>query len=297
MNIISISNSKFKELKTLELSKKIFNTEGSLYIIKDKNKWENQDKVIKRFYSNFGDGFGNKLLTINSLVDQKDKIDIEEIVMPEKLVVNNGQIIGFTMKYIDNYNMKDLFYDYKMDNKKMIKYLKEIGEIFDKIKKINEYGLVENFYLNDVHEANFIVNKKTDHINVVDIDSCRISNNKPFAAKYLKPFSPVAELPTKYIVHSSSDSIGYIEPNMNSDLYCYTIMIMNYLYKGDVHKMSIAEFYEYLNYLQSINFPYELLDCFSNLYNYTDNINPKDLLDLIPSDMGRANNKVYKLFK
>lgn len=297
MKIVSISNSKFKELKKLELSKKILNTEGVLYRITDKNKWENQEKVIKKFYNDFGDGFGNKLLTINTLIDKKDNIDIDEIIMPEKIVVNNGQIIGFTMEYVDNYNLKDLLLNTKIDRTTIIKYLKEIGDIFEKIRKVNEYKVVENFYLNDVHESNFIVDKKTNHVNVVDIDSCKISNNKPFSAKFLTPFSPVAELPNKYIVCESQDALGYIEPNMNSDLYCYTIMIMNYLYKGDVQKLDIPEFYSYLNYLRSINFSYELLDCFSNLYDYCDNINPKELLELIPSDMGRAHNKVYNLVK
>ena len=297
MNIVSISHNKFRELKKLELSKKIMNTEGTLYRITDKNKWQNEEKVIKKFYNDFGDSFGNKLLTINSLVDLKEKINIEEIVMPEKLVVSNGQIIGFTMDYIENINLKDMFYDLKIDRELIIKLLKEIGTILEKIKKLNEHEIVENFYLNDLHESNFIYNLKTKHINVVDIDSCRISNNKPFAAKFLTPVSPVSELPGKYQVCELKDALGYIEPNMNSDLYCYTIMIMNYLYKGDVQKLDIPEFYSYLNYLNSIGFPYELLDCFSNLYEYTNNTNPMELLDMIPKDMGRAHHKVYELVK
>ena len=297
MKIMSISHNKFKELQKLELSRRILNTEGVLYKITDKNKWKSEEKIIKRFYNDFGDGFGNKLLTINSLVDLKEKIDIDEIVMPEKLVVSNGQIIGFTMDYIENINLKDMFYNSKIDNKLMIRLLKEIGEILEKIRKLNEHKIVENFYLNDLHESNFIYNLKTNHINVVDIDSCRISNNKPFAAKFLTPFSPVSELPGKYKVCESKGALGYIEPSMDSDLYCYTIMIMNYLYKGDVQKLDIPEFYSYLNYLNSIGFPYELLDCFSTLYEYNNNINPMELLDMIPKDMGRAHHKVYQLVK
>lgn len=296
MQTISISNKKMKSLNKLELSKEISNMEATLYRINDKNKWENKEKVIKKLNDDRGNGFGNKLLTINTLIDQKEALNIEEIIMPEKLVVSNGKIIGFTMDYIDNYNLKDLFLNSKIDNKTMLKYLKEIGEILEKIRKLNEYNTSINFYLNDVHEANFIVNKKTNHINVVDIDSCKIGNNIPFTSKYLTPFSQVAELPEKYKL-SNSESLGYIEPSMNSDLYCYNIMILNYLYKDNILKLDIPEFYSYLNYLRSINFPYDLLDCFSNLYDYVDNINPVHLLELIPSDMGRASNKVYNIVK
>lgn len=295
MNIISISNNRFKKLESLKLNREIINTEGNLYIINDKNKWKNNIKVIKKFYNDKGDGFSNKLLTINSLVDQKENIGIDELVMPEKLVVNNGQIIGFTMDYIENDNFQNILYNPKIDNKIIINYLKEIGEIFKKIEKINKYNKVDKFYLNDVHEANFILNKKTNHINVVDVDSAKISNNKPFAAKYMTPFSPIAQLPEKYHICTEQNSLGYIEPNMNSDLYCYIVMIMNYLYKGNILKLDIPEFYSYLNYLSSINFPYELLDCFSKIYEYDNNINPKDLLDLIPNDMGRAHHKVYEM--
>lgn len=297
MNTVSISHTKFKELKELELSKNISNMEATLYKIKDKNRWENQEKVIKKFKDDSGYSFGNKLLTINSLVNQKDSINIDEIVMPEKLVVTGGKIIGFTMDYIDNYNMKDLFLNPKIDNRVILNYLKEIGEILEKIRKANEYGKVKNFHLNDIHEANFIIDKKTNHVRVIDIDSCKIGDNVPFTSKYLTPFSQVALLPEKYKIAETSRPLGYIEPDMNSDLYCYSIMILNYLYKGNILTLDISEFYTYLNYLRSINFPSELLDCFSKLYNYCDNTNPKDLLDLIPNDMGRAHNKVYSLIQ
>ena len=86
-------------------------------------------------------------------------------------------------------------------------------------------------------------------------------------------------------------------PDLNSDLYCYNIMILNYLYQDNITKLDISEFYEYLNYLISINFPYELVDAFNKLFENTDNINPYELLDLIPNNKGRAIKKVYELRK
>lgn len=293
MQTISISNKKFKELQELFLTSSISNTEGKIFLIKDKNNWNTNYKVLKRFYDNESPLFGNKLLTINIL--ENSKIDIDELVMPEKLVINNGKLIGYTMEYIDGINLKELFDDIKYDRLEMIKHLKEIGNILDKIRKLNNYNKNINFYLNDIHEANFILDK-SGHIKVVDIDSCKIGNNIPVVAKYLTPFSPIDELPEKY-KRCNDTKIGYIAPDFNSDLYCYNLMILNYLYKDNIQKLDIAEFYSYLNYLNNIGFPYELLDCFSTLYEYTDNTNPMELLDLIPNDMGRAHHKVYRLVK
>jgi len=293
MQTISISHKRFKELEELQLSSFISNTEGKIYLIKDKNNWDTSYKVLKRFYDNESPLFGNKLLTLNIL--ENSQIDIEELVMPDKLVINSGRLVGYTMEYIEGTNLKELFDNIKYDREKMIKHLKEIGIILEKIRKLNNYKKGVNFYLNDIHEANFILDKN-DHIRVIDIDSCKIGNNIPVCAKYLTPFSPIDELPDKYR-KCSNTRIGYINPDMNSDLYCYTIMILNYLYKDNIQKLDIAEFYSYLNYLNSIGFPYELLDCFSSLYEYTDNINPMELLDMIPKDMGRAHHKVFELVK
>lgn len=297
MKTQSISRNSLKKFERLKLSKAVFNTEAQMYQFTEKTKWNTSEKVAKIFYNNVGDSFGNKLLTLSALMDKKSLIDIEEIVMPEKLIISDGSIIGYTMSYIDNINLRDIYEDYKYDSKVVLEYLKQIGEIFEKIEKLNKYKVVTPFYLNDVHESNFILNKKTGKINVVDIDSCRISNNKPFAARYLTPLSPVAEMPFKYHICTSEEKIGYIEPNMNSELYCYNIMILNYIYRGSVQKLTMEEFYDYLNYLESLNFPKELLDSFSKLYNYVDNSNPKDLLDEIPNTLPQAHRNVYRLRK
>ena len=86
-------------------------------------------------------------------------------------------------------------------------------------------------------------------------------------------------------------------PDQNSDLYCYNVMILNYLYQDNITRLSIREFYEYLNYLNSIGMPLELLDSFNKLFDLSDNVNPYEILDMIPSDKGRATKKVYDIVK
>ena len=152
MQTMSISNKKFKELEQLYLAPSISHKEGEIYLIKDKNNWDISYKVLKRFYDNESPLFGNKLLTLNIL--ENSQIDIEELVMPDKLVINNGRLVGYTMEYIEGTNLKELFDNIKYDREKMIKHLKEIGIILEKIRKLNNYKKGVNFYLNDIHEAN-----------------------------------------------------------------------------------------------------------------------------------------------
>ena len=296
METMSISYKKFKELKKLELDNSILNTEGKLFFVIDKNKWNTKMKLVKSFYNDFGVPFGNKLLTINSLSNQKDKINIDELVMPEKLVISNGNVIGYTMEYIEGTNLSLLLKDPKLSREKAISYLKQIGIILEKIEKLNEYEQVNNFHLNDIHEGNFVVDKE-DTVHVVDMDSCKIDNNIPFISKYLTPYSLLELFPNKYSQKTGKGSLGFIMPDNNSDLYCYNIMILNYLYQDRITRLDMKDYFKYIDYLRSIGFPYELLDSFSRLFENADNINPYEYLELIPKDKGKAIKKVYDLRK
>lgn len=89
------------------------------------------------------------------------------------------------MPYIENVNLEVLLKDKNVDNDFKRILLKQIGDILIQMKKIREHGVVPQFYLNDLHEGNFIYNLKDKKINVTDLDSCRIGGNYPFAAKYL----------------------------------------------------------------------------------------------------------------
>ena len=87
METINITKKRFESLKPYQLPNYVYNTEGTLYILPIKNRWNTQIKLLKRLYINNGNVFGNKLQTINSLIDNKDEIDIEEIIFPEKIAI------------------------------------------------------------------------------------------------------------------------------------------------------------------------------------------------------------------
>ena len=163
--------------------------------------------------------FGNKLQTINSLIDNKNKINIEEIVFPEKIAIVDSQIVGFTMPLIESINLKQALMS-NIPNETKIAYLKQIGEILEKMRLVREYTEISEFFINDLHESNFIVDKEGT-VKAIDIDSCKINGNQAFNSKYLssKSFINVickyqknnCQEPSKYKTYDKGRVIDIIE--------------------------------------------------------------------------------------
>lgn len=290
MRTVSFSNYTFKKFEKLKLESSIFNTEGKLYRFTDKNKWYLSEKVLKVFYNTEGDIFSNKLFTINSLIDNSDLIDIDEIVLPDKLAIVNSKVCGYTMPFIRGINLNLILKDFSISNEFKISLLKQISEILKKMDNLRKNSELKDFFINDLHEGNFIYNTDTRKLNVVDTDSFKINNNKPFAAKYLTPASSIVNIPKKYIQNIELRYPGFIVSNKNSDLYCFNIIILNYLFQNNVSKLSMENFYTYLNYLRTIGLPYRLVDKFAKLYEYLDNENIFEELDYITDSVLEKSN-------
>ena len=132
-----------------------------------------------------------------------------------------------------------------------VKYLRQIGEILESMKKVRNYTSVNDFYLNDIHENNFIIDRTTDSVRVVDMDSCKINGNYTFGSRYLSPMSFISTT-RKYQHEKNGICGGFFVPTYDTEIYCYIIMILNTLFGENITKMSIPEFYNYLEYLNDI---------------------------------------------
>ena len=149
------------------------------------------------------------------------------------------------------------------------------------------------FYINDLHESNFIVDSN-DNVKVIDIDSCKINHNKIFNSKYLSSRSFINEIykygknidstDTEYHKYSTDVSGAFI-PDENTDLYCYIIVILNFLYGENTARFTLQEFYDYLSYLESIGVDKELLSYFDKIVDGSPNENPYELLDSLNSHL------------
>ncbi|MBQ2872974.1 MAG: serine/threonine protein kinase [Bacilli bacterium] len=292
MEIMNLSQKKFHSLERYELPKEIFNTEAKMYILPIKNRWNTVNKILKRLYVTNGPMFGNKLQTINSLIDLREKIDIPEIVFPEKIAAVNSEIVGYTMELVESINLETALKSYEVSPERKIKYLKQVGEILEKMRKVRKYKGIKDFYLNDIHEHNFIIEDSTDSVRVVDIDSCKINGNYTFGSRYLSPMSFISTT-RKYQPEKNGICGGFFVPSYDTEIYCYIVMILNTLFGENITKMTIPEFYNYLEYLNDIGIDLELLQIFEKILDNDPNENPYELLDCLKNHFGRARGNVY----
>ena len=164
------------------------------------------------------------------------------------------------------------------------------------MNQLRKNSELSDFYLNDIHENNFIVNNETDKINVVDLDSCKIGGNKPFASKYLTMYAPISNMNSKYKLNNDINFSSCVIPDKNTDLYCYTMMIINFLFKGKANLMNRDKYYLYLDYLRSIGYSYNLLDKFYKIYEYVDNELIDEELNELNNDMiYKSHNKIFEM--
>ena len=80
MLVETFTNRQFNRLQPFVLEKGTVSIESDLYILPAKANHPKQ--LLKKYKKINGEYFGNKLLTINSLIDNKDNINIEELVLP-----------------------------------------------------------------------------------------------------------------------------------------------------------------------------------------------------------------------
>ena len=292
MNVIAISKKKFETLEPLKLSKGVISTEGEIFNFNYRGK----PKVLKRLFHQNGDRFANKLYTLEMLDTNKEYLP-DCFCIPDSLVSVNGTIEGFTLPKKNELPLATILKDNQLNPHEQIYYLKKVGEILQQLHVIRKYSPLNDIYLNDMHEANFLVNQNNRQLTVIDLDSCKIKQNQAFPSRYLTPLSLCINEPQKYKQIDDS-TLGFIEPNEQTDLYCYAIMILNYLYGENIDGIKLEDFYEYLNYLKYIGINQELIDLFSRIIISKDNKNPMHLLDSLTNEnIYRARNMVYKKVK
>lgn len=293
MNIISISKRRFDELKPLLLSREIFNTEGNIYEF----NYRGNRKIAKKLFHQNGQVFANKLYTVEMLDSNKQYLP-DCFCVADYLLAVSGKIEAFTNPYVEGPNLSTILHDKNVNPKEQLYYLKKIGEILQQMKNIRKYTPLKDIYLNDLHESNFIVNPNNRQLTVVDLDSCKIGTNDPFQSRFLTSKALLNNVKNKYKINDTDTSMGHVIADENSDIYCYIITILNYLYGSNLNSISINEFYEYMNYLEYIKFDKNLINCFEKILTSGKNENPLNYIDLITTEqIYRAKEVVYKKVK
>ena len=146
--------------------------------------------------------------------------------------------------------------------------------------------------MNNIRDIEY-ENKK--NIYIVDFDSCKIMGNKPSPSKYLTPMALLNAAGRKYKEILDSNILADYEVDENTDLYCYIIIILNFLYGENINNIGKDDFSEYLNYLNDLNMDLNLIDCFDRIVSNVKNINPMDYIETLTSEqIYKAKKKVYQ---
>ncbi len=234
MKTIDISKRKFSNLQPLILSNKIVNTEAVIYHFRYSSDY---DGVLKKLYLSSGNVFASKLYTIEMLNYHRDILP-ESFVIPDALVSVRGEIVGFCMPKVMGDNLSVLLSDDNVDYREQLFYLKCVGEEIEKLNNIRKYSYLKDIYFGDLQECNFVVDRNSKKLFAVDLDSCKISGNVAMASRYLNPKALLDSTINKYTVNKDDNVLAYIIPTSNSDLYCYNIMVLNYLYGDNINNLS-----------------------------------------------------------
>lgn len=284
MDIINMSSKQITSNITLDS----YNTSGYLKIV----NYFNRKMVLKKIDPIRCDEVISKVLFLN----RYKNLMPSNFVIPEFLVLLDNKDLYMAIDYINGNNIGDVLKDKNINIRDKKIYLSYIGNTLEEMRHMRENSLLSDFCLGDLHEDNFIVSNKK--LYTIDLDDAKIDSISPIAS-YLQVGSLFSYLHTdKYIIEDYNPYFVKYKVDYNTDMYCYIMIILNFLYGDNVNNMDINDFYCYLDYLYKIGIDSSLLKCFNSIYSDFDNINPMNYIDSLTSNqIYRARKIVYKYNK
>ena len=288
----------FNKLKRFEIDDDITHLESDLFLAKIKDNFKYKEYIIKKLKILNATSLANKMWTVIMLGDYGKNMEVEELVIPEHQIFIDGNLSGFSVPRIKGRNLGKIIKDFKTPNEDILKYFFKVGVAIEKVQHNSAFvfpGGVK-FHFGDLHAYNIIIDEN-DNAKFVDLDSGYVGSSLPNPSMYLSTTNFLLNNQRKYPVINS----GYIclnIPNDDTDLYCYNMMILEFLANYKIRKTNIEDYYGYLGYLQSLGYGPDILESFFRLPISCHNINPCNYLDQIPKDkICRSSYSVYQYLK
>lgn len=284
MDIINMSSKQI----TSNIALDSYNTSGYLKIV----NYFNRKMILKKIDPIRCDEVISKVLFLN----RYKNLMPSNFVIPEFLVLLDNKDLYMAIDYINGNNLGDVLKDKNINIRDKKIYLSYIGNTLEEMRHMRENPLLSDFCLGDLHEDNFIVSNKK--LYTIDLDEAKIDSISPIVS-YLQVGSLFSYLHTdKYIIEDYNPYFVKYKVDYNTDMYCYIMVILNFLYGDNVNNMNINDFYCYLDYLYKIGIDSSLLECFNSISSSDDNINPMNYIDSLTSNQFyRAKKIVYKYNK
>ena len=292
MNQISLRMHQVRALKELRLPRGILNTEALMLVLNKKYRTQDGKRMLLKYLDAQDD---------EEIMDRKTRVlsylmhspyqELEELVIPDHKVLVDSKLAGFAMPLISRHvNLGKLINDPKVSFEIKKKYLIELGNLIDRVRRVEAK---HKMFFADLNEFNFIIDADK-RLKAIDLDSSYVEGidmNPPDMAYYLLKNNYLSSLPKKY----PTTKEGVIISNENSDLYCYNMIILNAISGERMFKIDIEIYYQYLLYLEQIGVSEELIDVFRAIYEPRNNSNPRLLLEELPKELAeKASNKVFQ---
>lgn len=281
MKIVNVTSDDINSLKVLPLN--FFNTRGNLLLYE-------YNKVLRLLKSidDENEKKFNEHLDVVKLLNESSESMPYGFVLPEFLVSVDDRLKYFGINYVCGNNLSVILKDESISNYDKVGYLKKIGIILKQMEEIRKKTNLKDFFLGDLHEDNFMVDEN-GILRTIDLDGAKFNKDSNPVAKYLSDFSLINESDNFKYHYIANPYITSYEIDRNTDIYCYVIVILNYLYNGKINNVGTYEFYRFMSYLNDIGVDKELINCFERILTNSDNINPCDYLDtLTPKQIGKA---------
>ena len=292
MNQISLRMHQIRALKELRLPRGILNTEALMLILNKKYKTSDGKRMLLKYIDAQDDEeVMNRKTRVLSYLIHSPYQELEELIIHDHSVFVDSKHAGFAMPLISRHtNLGKLINDPKVSFDTKKEYLIELGNLIDKVRRIESK---HKMFFADLNEFNFVIDSNK-RLRAIDLDSSYIEGidiTPPDMAYYLLKNHYLSSLPKKY----PTTKEGVIIPNENSDLYCYNMIVLNALSGERMFKIDIEIYYQYLRYLEQIGVQEELIDTFRAIYQPRNNSNPRSLLEDLPENIEvKANIKVFQ---
>lgn len=280
MKEIALKEKDIEKLKKYPLER-IMSTESVIYYYKNNQK--EKSVLLKKLFRTEQESVERKEKTISDM-QNSELSTYKELVIPKEIVLVQGIKSGFTIEEVtDSINLHFILKDQTVPTIKKIHILQKIGDLLKRTQSQEQ-----SFFFGDLQDYNFLVDKE-DNIYAVDLDSAATEENVPLETKYIAIDRKTHKV-EKYKV--TKETKAY--PSKDVENFCYNTMVLNFLADTATHRLSYGDYYNYIEYLEEIGYPKEMMDIYRNHYIDKQNKMVVDMLEDLPKDLEEGNYKVYQ---
>lgn len=271
--MLSFSLEQFKKLRPLELKREIICSEAQMF---EYCGQDNVDKIIKKFYHEDEGFMGSKIYTCNLLRGFKDLFD-SHFCIPEKLLRVEDKVSGLVLPKIEGENLTSILNNPDISFQEKKELLAKLGELLNRIQIIRRYPSLKDFFVGDLNTSNCMVDKDGNII-LIDMDSCKLMDNETPVSKHLVTNPLIFSIHGKY--KSDPKQSHLTEINENTDLFCYNMILFEFMFGRFQTIDSLTSFQKYVDIMKTYNVDSHIVKSFERLYSLEGNINP---FDYVPS--------------